>query len=46
MRLLSLAADGRLTAAGALEPLAVTGTWTAIGAIAFAALHRRLFRDD
>lgn len=46
LRLLSLAADGRLTAAGALEPLAVTGAWTAIGAIAFAVLHRRLFRDN
>ena len=44
--LLNLALDGRLLSMDALAPLAVTGVWIAIGAVAFAALYRRLARDN
>lgn len=44
--LLNLAAEGQLLTARALAPLAVTLAWTAAGAVAFAALFRRLARDN
>ena len=44
--LLGFAADGRLLSTGALMPLAVTAAWIVVSAAAFAALYRRLARDN
>lgn len=44
--LLGLAYDGRLLSADALMPLAVTLAWAIAGAAVFAALYRRLARDN
>lgn len=44
--LLGLAYDGRLLTADALAPLAVTLAWAIAGAAVFAALYRRLARDN
>lgn len=44
--LLGLAADGRLFTADALAPVAVTLAWVVAGAACFAALYRRLARDN
>lgn len=44
--LLGLAADGRLLTADAVVPLAVTLAWVVAGAACFAALYRRLARDN
>ena len=44
--LLGLAAGGRLLTADALAPLAVTLAWVVAGAAVFAALYRRLARDN
>lgn len=44
--LLNLAADGALFTADALQPLAVTFAWIAVGAAALALLYKRLARDN
>ena len=44
--LLGLAYDGHLLSAAALMPLAVTLAWAIAGAAVFAALYRRLARDN
>ena len=44
--LLGLAYDGHLLSADALMPLAVTLAWAIAGAAVFAALYRRLARDN
>ena len=44
--LLGLAADGRLFTADSLAPVAVTLVWAVVGAAVFAALHRKLARDN
>ncbi len=44
--LLNLAADGALFTADALQPLAVTLVWVAVGAAALALLYKRLARDN
>lgn len=44
--LLGLSVDGRLLSSDALMPLAVTAAWTIAGAAVFAALYRKLARDN
>ena len=44
--LLGLAADGTLFTPEALMPLAITLAWIVVGSAAFAALYRRLARDN
>ena len=44
--LLGLAVDGRLLTTDSLAPLAVTIAWAVAGAAVFAALYRRLARDN
>ena len=44
--LLNLAADGALFTADALQPLAVTFAWIAVGAAVLALLYKRLARDN
>ena len=44
--LIGLAVDGRLLSQDALAPLAVTAAWAAVGAVVFAALFKRLARDN
>ena len=44
--LLGLAADGRLLTSDSLAPMAVTIAWAVAGAAVFAALYRRLARDN
>ena len=44
--LLGLAADGRLLTSDSLAPLAVMIAWAVAGAAVFAALYRRLARDN
>lgn len=44
--LLGLAVQGNLASQEALAPLAVTAAWTIVGAVVFAALFKRLARDN
>ena len=44
--LIGLAVGGRLFSSDALAPLAVTAAWAAVGAVVFAALFKRLARDN
>lgn len=44
--LIGLAMDGRLLSQDALAPLAVTAAWIVVGAVVFAALFKRLSRDN
>lgn len=44
--LIGLAMDGRLLSQDALAPLGVTLAWAAVGAVVFAALFKRLARDN
>lgn len=44
--LIGLAVDGRLLSQDALAPLAVTAAWAAVGAVVFAALFKKLARDN
>lgn len=44
--LLALATDGQILTVNAVAPLVVTLAWTVAGAIVFAALYRRLARDN
>lgn len=44
--LIGLAVDGRLLSQDALAPLAVTAAWAAVGAAVFAALFKKLARDN
>ena len=46
LELLVLAADGALFTADALQPLAVTFAWIAVGAAVLALLYKRLARDN
>ena len=43
---MGLAADGTLFTPEALMPLAITLAWIVAGSTAFAALYRRLARDN
>ena len=44
--LIGLAVGGRLFSSDALAPLAVTAAWAAVGAVVFAALFKKLARDN
>lgn len=44
--LMGLALDGRLFTGDALAPCAVTAAWILLGAIVFAALFKKLARDN
>ena len=44
--LMGMAVDGTLISSGALSPLAVTAAWIAAGCILFAALFKRVSRDN
>lgn len=44
--LIGLAMDGRLLSQDALAPLGVTAAWIVVGAVVFAALFKRLSRDN
>lgn len=44
--LIGLATDGRLLSQDALAPLAVTAAWIVVGAAVFAALFKKLARDN
>lgn len=44
--LMGMAVDGTLISSEALSPLAVTAAWIAAGCILFAALFKRVARDN
>ena len=44
--LIGLAMDGRLLSQDALAPLGVTLAWIVVGAVVFAALFKKLARDN
>lgn len=44
--LMGLAVDGALMSAEAIAPLAVTGAWIVVGCVLFAALFKRVSRDN